>query len=77
MEITRLNAVLLEQNKEYCRINSQHQDLELRLKGWNDRYGQSPEDAVEVRRIKKRKLVLKDRMATIVQEYSSQQKSCA
>ena len=71
-----LNTLLLEQNKEYCRLYRQHQDLEFRLKGRSDRHAQSGEDAIEIRRIKKRKLVLKDRMAAIAQEYTSQQSSC-
>jgi uncharacterized protein YdcH (DUF465 family) len=75
METTRLNALLLEQNKEYCRLHRQHQDLELRLEDRDDRQARSGHDPIEIRRIKKRKLVLKDRMATIAQEYTSQQSS--
>ena len=73
METARLNALLLDQNKEYCRLHRQHQDLELRLKGLGARHGRSVDHAVETRRIKKRKLVLKDRMAAIAQEYTNQQ----
>ena len=76
METTRLNALLLEQDKEYCRLHRQHQDLELKLEGRDDRHAQSGEDAIEIRRIKKRKLVLKDRMAAIAQEFTSQQNPC-
>ena len=75
METARLNALLLEQNKEYYRLYRQHQELELRLQSQDERQAPSGNDAIEIRRIKKRKLVLKDRMATIAQEYTSQQSS--
>lgn len=72
MDATRLQALLLEKSKEYSRLHRQHQDLELRLKKKQDRQLAAGEQAIETRRIKKRKLVLKDRMAAIAQEFAKQ-----
>ncbi len=65
------SRVLLRENKEFRQLDQEHQKLEARLKSLTRRRFLKPGEELETRRLKKRKLFLKDRMAAIVQKDSN------
>jgi len=71
MDATCRTHVLLRENKEYRQLHQQHQELETRLERLSRRRFLAAGEELETRRLKKRKLILKDRMAAIVQENSN------
>ena len=71
MNATCRTHVLLRENKEYRQLQQQHQELETRLESLCRRRFLAAGEELETRRLKKRKLILKDRMAAIVQENSN------
>jgi uncharacterized protein YdcH (DUF465 family) len=68
MNATGPTHVLLGENKEFRQLNREHQELETRLRSLCRRRFLKAGEELETRRLKKRKLVLKDRMAAIAQE---------
>ncbi|MCZ6650617.1 MAG: YdcH family protein [Acidobacteria bacterium] len=71
MNATCRTHVLLGENKEFRQLNREHQELETRLRSLCRRRFLKAGEELETRRLKKRKLFLKDRMAAIVQEDSN------
>lgn len=69
MNATCRTHVLLRENKEFRQLNREHQELETKLRALCRRRFLKAAEELETRRLKKRKLVLKDRMATIAQEH--------
>ena len=68
MNRTRLSNPLLERHVEYRLLCRQHRNLELRLRQLAANYYTGTVEEVEARRLKKRKLALKDRMASIARQ---------
>jgi len=71
MDATCRTGVPLCDNKEYRQLRQQHQELEIRLRTLCRRRILGAGEELETRRLKKRKLILKDRMAAIAQEHSN------
>ena len=55
-------------------IKQEHRELDTRLAGLCRRRFLKSGEELETRRLKKRKLILKDRMAAIAQEYSNSER---
>ncbi|MCZ6601316.1 MAG: DUF465 domain-containing protein [Acidobacteria bacterium] len=68
MNATCRTRVLLRENKEFRRLDRKHKELETRLRILCCRRFLKAGEELETRRLKKTKLVLKDRMAAIAQE---------
>ena len=60
---------LLDSDQELARLWHEHQELEARLEALAQRPYLSPEDQVEVKRLKKLKLAGRDRMEAILVRY--------
>ena len=60
---------LLDSDQELARLWHEHQELEARLEALGQRPYLSPEDQVEVKRLKKLKLAGRDRMEAILVRY--------
>lgn len=62
-------SLMLQQNDQYRQLAEQHHQLDHRLHELTDKPYLSPSEQLEEVTIKKRKLVLKDRMETIAREF--------
>ena len=70
-EAQDLKHLLLETNEEFRELASKHHELDSRLHELAAKHYLSESEQVEEVRLKKRKLQLKDRMETIVRDYSN------
>ena len=70
MEQSPLTTLLIREDDEFRSLHQQHKDLESRLDRFREKEFMDAAEELEARRIKKRKLALKDRMAAIVERYS-------
>jgi hypothetical protein len=62
---------LLDRDEELRALWQEHQDLESRLRALDSRRYLSPEEQVERKRLQKRKLAGKDRIAEIVARHAT------
>ncbi|HET6268177.1 MAG TPA: DUF465 domain-containing protein [Acidobacteriota bacterium] len=70
MESSEISRVLYEQSQEYRTLFEQHRTLEDRLSELSSRLYLSDSEKVEEVDLKKKKLVLKDRMQQLVKNHS-------
>ncbi|MFQ5878024.1 MAG: hypothetical protein ACE5JH_10110 [Acidobacteriota bacterium] len=64
-----LKRTLAESNPEYRRLMSDHADCESRLQELQGKATLDEDERLETTRIKKRKLLIKDRMEAILREF--------
>lgn len=64
--------ILKKENKEFSRIYDEHRKLDSQLAEYNKQPFLTPEEEVEILRIKKEKLYKKDKMAEFIREYKKQ-----
>lgn len=64
--------VLKKENKEFSRIYDEHRKLDSQLAEFNKQSFLTPEEEVEILRIKKEKLYKKDKIAEFIREYKKQ-----
>ncbi len=64
-----LRARLLETHEEYRELSARHQELDQRLQDLARKPYLTPSEQVEETTLKKRKLLLKDRMEAIVRRF--------
>ena len=64
-----LRDQLLKENAEYRRLAAEHQSYDDQLEGLNNKHFLSEEEQLQERTLKKKKLILKDRMYSMVQKY--------
>ena len=67
-----LKSLLLQSHEEFHQLVDQHHELEHRLNQLLSKPHPSEPDLLEEVDLKKRKLVLKDRMEAIARDYQSQ-----
>ena len=70
-----LRDQLLKENAEYRRLAAEHQSYDDQLEGLNHKHFLSEEERLQERTLKKKKLMLKDRMYSMVQQYRKQRES--
>ena len=68
MDEEELKAILLKENEEFMAFYKEHQACEKRLKAFAKKGSLTAGEAVKEKLIKKRKLVLKDKMYRIMAE---------
>jgi len=66
-----LKALLLQSNEEFHQLSDQHHELENRLNQFLSKSHLSEPELLEEAELKKRKLVLKDRMEAIARDYQA------
>ena len=71
METRDISQILYEQNSEYRTLLDQHRTLESRLQELSSRIYLSDSEKVEEVTLKKKKLVLKDRMQELMKQHHS------
>lgn len=67
-----LTSQLMATNEEYRRLVEEHSSFDRRLEELADRKFPSPEEQLEEARLKKKKLLLKDRMHGILRDFQQQ-----
>jgi uncharacterized protein YdcH (DUF465 family) len=67
-----LRDQLLKENPEYRRLAAEHQSYDDQLEGLSSKHFLSEEEQLQERTLKKKKLMLKDRMYSMVQKYRKQ-----
>lgn len=70
-----LRDQLLKENAEYRRLAAEHQSYDNQLEGLNSKHFLSQEEQLQERTLKKKKLMLKDRMYSMVQQYRKQKEA--
>ncbi len=61
--------ILRKENDEFRQLEEEHRSLEERLAELENKHFLTTEDEVEVKAIKKQKLIKKDRMAELIREF--------
>ncbi len=61
--------ILRRENEEYRRLEREHRELDMMLSEIESKKFLTPDDEVEIHRIKKLKLQKKDKMAEIIREW--------
>lgn len=70
-----LRDQLLKENAEYRRLAAEHQSYDNQLEGLNNKHFLSEEERLQERTLKKKKLMLKDRMYSMVQQFRKQKEA--
>lgn len=68
----QLREQLLKENEEYQRLAAEHQSCDDELEGLTNKHFLSEEEEMKEKTLKKKKLMLKDQMYTIVQKARKQ-----
>ena len=68
MESRDISQILYEQNTEYKNLTDQHRSLEIRLQELSSRLYLSDSEKLEEITLKKKKLILKDRMQELIKK---------
>jgi len=63
-----LRDQLLKENEEYRRLAAEHQSCDDQLEGLTRKHFLSDEEAIQEKLLKKKKLMLKDQMFSMVQK---------
>ncbi len=69
MREEEIREILLKENENFKELFEEHQKLEKRLNELLNKWYLTAEEQEEERQIKKRKLMIKDRMYAIIAEY--------
>jgi len=72
---TELRDQLLKENEEFRRLAAEHQSYDDQLEGLTNKHFLSEEEQLQEKRLKKKKLILKDRMYSMVQKYRKQMRA--
>ena len=70
-----LRERLLKDNEEYRRLAAEHQDYSDKLEDLTNKHFLSEEEQVREKLLKKKKLILKDQMYSMVQKVRKQMES--
>ncbi len=66
---SQIRVILLDESDEFRGLATQHAEFETRLEELSSKHLPSEPQRIEEIEIKKRKLLLKDRMATMIRDY--------
>lgn len=72
MKEEEIVEILKKENEEFRRIYQEHRDLDSQLSELNKKAHLTPEEEVEITRIKKEKLYKKDKIAELIRLYKKQ-----
>ncbi|HWP47904.1 MAG TPA: DUF465 domain-containing protein [Candidatus Limnocylindrales bacterium] len=64
-----LQKRLERENEEYARLKKSHRELDLKLQQLEEKRYLTPEEEMEVKKMKKEKLRLKDHMTEMLRAY--------
>jgi uncharacterized protein len=69
---TELRNQLLKENAEFRRLAEEHQSYDLQLEDLSNKHFLSEEEQLQEKNLKKKKLILKDQLYSMVQKYRKQ-----
>jgi uncharacterized protein YdcH (DUF465 family) len=69
MEDQRIKEILIEKNKKFKELFLRHQEFEQKLKTFTNKSFKTDHDLVEEKKLKKKKLRIKDAMQKYIFEY--------
>ena len=69
---TELRNQLLKENSEYQRLAAEHQSYNDQLINLSNKHFLSEEEQIQEKTLKKKKLLLKDQMYSIIQKFRKQ-----
>jgi uncharacterized protein len=69
---TELREQLLRENEEYRRLAAEHQSYDHQLEDLTNKHFLSDEEQLQEKTLKKKKLLLKDQMYSMVQKFRKQ-----
>jgi uncharacterized protein YdcH (DUF465 family) len=69
---TELREQLLRENEEYRRLAAEHQSYDHQLEDLTNKHFLSDEEQLQEKTLKKKKLLLKDQMHSMVQKFRKQ-----
>jgi uncharacterized protein YdcH (DUF465 family) len=72
-----LQDQLLKENAEYRRLAAEHQSYDHQLEDLSNKHFLNEEDRLQEKTLKKKKLMLKDQMHSMVQKYRKQMEAGA
>ncbi len=72
MKEEEIIEILKKENEEFSRLYNEHRKLDSQLAEFNKKPYLTPEEDIEMSRIKKEKLYKKDRIAELIREYKKQ-----
>jgi uncharacterized protein len=72
---TELRNQLLKENAEFRRLSEEHQSYDHQLEDLSSKHFLSEEEQLQEKNIKKKKLMLKDQMYSMVQKYRKQKEA--
>jgi uncharacterized protein YdcH (DUF465 family) len=61
--------MLRKESNEFRHLEEEHRTLDVRLSALENKNFQTPEDELEIKAVKKQKLIRKDRMAEMIREF--------
>lgn len=70
-----LRDQLLKENAEYRRLDAEHQSCDDQLEGLTNKHFLNEEEELQEKTLKKRKLMLKDQMYSILQKARTQKQA--
>jgi len=70
-----LRDQLLKENAEYRRLAAEHQSYDDQLEGLTNKHFMNQEEQLQAKTLKKKKLILKDQMYSMVQKYRKQKEA--
>jgi len=75
MKDSEIKELLVKNSEEFKKIYEEHQDFEKQLKNFQEKHFLTSEEELEVKKIKKKKLILKDKMQKLINEYRKESKN--
>ncbi len=75
MKDSEIKEILVKSNEEFKKIYEEHQNFENQLKGFQSKHFLTSEEEIEMKKIKKKKLVLKDRMQKYIDDYKREHRN--
>ena len=73
MDESLIKERLLAESPEFRRLHDEHHEHDRALGELEARYFPTPEDQLREKDLKKRKLLIKDKMAQLIQDYRKSQ----
>lgn len=76
MKEEEIIEALKKESKEFSRLYKEHRDMDSQLLEYNKKTYLTPEEEIEVQRIKKEKLYKKDKIMELIRGYKNNIQQC-
>jgi len=69
MNEEKIKEILIKENTDFKKTYKKHQDCEKKLKKYQSRHYLNDKEQIKMKEIKKKKLLLKDKMQKMISNY--------